>query len=413
MQSQAAFPATALHELLRTLKIVIEKSFERVPSNRPKKLMPQQPTIFLALTDDWELRGDGSGDPGQLQFEPLRKLLRIYKDNGVTSTFNVEVMQQLTFREFQEKAPELKPLADAWDDAVRDAFRHCQDIQLHIHPQWSNATYRDGRWCLPGDWALPRHDVKAARSMLERSKHYLEGLLQPLDRNYKCVAFRSGSSCIAPSSFALSLLAELGIVFDMSIVGGLRANTRNLQMDYSQCEESFLPFYPRLDDARKVSDKVEPIICVPIFHFYLSRRQTFKQVLSKVAQKLETTLSSHTNGEGYSQEQWAEVGRSSRSKLAYDKAIKPCLTGKYMVSDLSQMNYAALKEMLAAIRSRARQSGLSELPVILTGHSKYMKDFSGVESFVRDVSQAPDIKFATLTDIATKLRAGHFAVRSL
>jgi hypothetical protein len=249
--------------------------------------------------------------------------------------------------------------------------------------------------------------------MLERSKRYLESLLQPLDRNYKCVAFRSGSSCIAPSSFALSLLTQLGIVFDMSIIGGLRVNTRNLQIDYSQCEESFLPFYPRLDDARKVSDKVEPIICVPIFHFYLSRRQTFKQVLSKIRQQLGTTVSSATDGEGYSQQQWAEVGRSSKFKVAYDKAIKPCLTGKYMVGDISQLDYAGLREMLAAIRLRARQSGLKELPVILTCHSKYIKDFSGIESFVRDVSKAPDIKFATLSDIAAKLQGGHFAVRSL
>jgi hypothetical protein len=248
--------------------------------------------------------------------------------------------------------------------------------------------------------------------MLTRAKQYLENLLQPLDPNYECVAFRSGSSCIAPSSFALTLLAQLGIVFDMSIIGGLRVNTRNLQMDYSECEEDFLPFYPRLEDARRVSDKAEPIICVPIFHFYLSRRQTIKQVLSKVGEKLGTKLS-HTNGEGYSQDQWAEVGRSSRFQRAYDKAIKPCLSGKYMVGDISQMNYSALREMLAAIRSRARQSGINELPVILTCHSKYIKDFSGIESFVRDVSKAPDMKFVTLTDIATKLRAGHFAVKSL
>ena len=375
--------------------------------------MSQHPTISLALTDDWELRGDGSGDPEQLQFEPLRKLLSIYGENGARTTFNVEVMQQLAFREFQTTVPALKPLADAWDDAVREAFRQGQDIQLHIHPQWSKATYREGRWHLSGDWALPRTDVNTVRSMLERSKRYLENLLQPLDSDYKCVAFRSGSSCIAPSSFALPLLTELGIKFDMSIIGGLRVNTRNLQIDYSPCEESFLPFYPRLDDARKVSNKPEPIICVPIFHFYLSRRETFKQVLSKISQKLGNTLSSQTDGDGYSQEQWAEVGRSSRFKLAYDKAIKPCLSGKYMVGDLSQLDYAGLREMLHAIRFKARQSGLKELPVILTCHSKYIKDFSHIESFVRDIAKATDIKFATLTDIATKLEAGHFAVRSL
>jgi hypothetical protein len=375
--------------------------------------MDPEPRIYLALTDDWELRGDGSGDPEQLQFEPLRKMLRIFSDYVVRSTFNVEVMQQLTFRKFQTDFPELKPMPDAWDDAVREAFRQRQDIQLHIHPQWSTANYHEGKWTLSGNWALPQHDVNTAQDMLVRSKQYLEDLLVPLEPNYKCVAFRSGSSCIAPSSFALTLLAQLGIVFDMSIIGGLRVNTRNLQMDYSECDEDFLPFYPRLDDARLVSDKVEPIICVPIFHFYLSRRQTTKQIVAKVAGKLGRKIKSQASDEGYSQQQWAEVGQSSKLQLAYHKALKPCLTGKYTVGDISQLNYPALREMLTAIRLRMRQSGVSQLPVILTCHSKYIKDFSAIELFVRDVSKAPDIEFATLTEIAAKLQAGHFAVKSL
>jgi len=377
--------------------------------------MMSEPTIYLALTDDWELRGDGSGDIRKLQFYPLRKLLSIYGNYDVRSTFNAEVMQQLTFRHFQTKHPELKPLADAWDDAVCEAFQKGHDIQLHIHPQWSRATYQDGRWHLSGDWALPSYDQSTAHSMLAQSKNYLENLLRRLDPTYKCVAFRSGSSCIAPSPFALSVLAQLGIVFDMSIVGGLRVNTRNLQMDYSQCEESFLPFYPCMDDARKVSEKAEPIACLPIFHFYLSRRQSFKQVLSKSMQKVGRKLSSdgltNKDSEDYAR-QWVEVDRSTRFKRAYDKAIKPCLKRKYMVADLSQLNYAGLKEMLTAIRVRTRQLGFRELPVILTCHSKYIEDFRAIESFVGDVSKAPDIKFATLSDIARKLQAGDFAIRT-
>jgi hypothetical protein len=344
----------------------------------------------------------------------LQKLLRIYSNYGVRSTFNVEVMQQLTFRHFQTAHPELKLPADAWDEAVREAFQKGHDIQLHIHPQWSKPTYEDGRWTLSGNWALPLHDQSTARSMLEKSKNYLESLLRPLNPAYNCVAFRSGSSCIAPSSFALSLLAQLGIVFDMSVVAGLRVNTRNLHMDYSQCEEEFLPFYPCMDDARKVSDKVEPIVCIPIFHFYLSRRQSFTQVLSKGRQRVRVNLSSSattSNEDADYSSQWIELGRSSRLKLLYDKAIKPCLSGKYMVADLSQLTYAGLKEMLVAIRARAQRSRLSALPVILTCHSKYISDFSAIESFVRDVSKAPDIEFATLTDIARKLQAGEFVVK--
>ena len=373
------------------------------------------PKIFLALTDDWELRGNGSGDVSQLQFAPLRQLLGIYEQYGVRSTFNVEVMQQLTFRKFQEEYPELERLADEWDDHVREAFRQGQDIQLHIHPQWSTAHYQNGKWRLSGEWSLLKYDADSAWQMLWESKEYLEDLLRPLDPAYRCVSFRSGSSCIAPSSFALELLARLGIVFDMSIIGGLLVNTAHVQIDYTHCEEGFLPFYPRMTDARRVSNKPEPIVCVPIFHFHLSRYRAFRQTFSKTWQKAgqRMTAAGKGNGDGdnYSSREWAEIGRTSTHARIYDKAIKPCLAGKFEVGDTSRLGYGALREMLEAIRAMARASGLRKLPVILTSHSKYIKDYGAIERFVREVSSADDMEFATLSQLATKLQAGEFPIK--
>ena len=373
------------------------------------------PKIYLALTDDWELRGNGSGDVSQLQFAPMKQLLSIYGQYGVRSTFNVEVMQQLTFRKFQDRYPELKRLADEWDDHVREAFKHGQDVQLHIHPQWSTAHHENGKWKLSGEWSLLNYDADTAWQMLSQSKKYLEDLLGPLDPAYRCVSFRSGSSCIAPSSFALELLARLGIIFDMSIVGGLRVNTAHVQIDYTHCEESFVPFYPRMSDARRVSDKTEPIVCVPIFHFYLSRYRAFRQTVSKTWQKAgqRMTAGVTTNGddEHYATREWAEIGRTSTYARIYDKAIKPCLSGKYEVGDTSRLDYGGLREMLEAIRAMARTSGLQELPVILTSHSKYIKDYDAIERFVSEVSSADGIEFATLSQLAAKLQAGEFPIK--
>src|ERR1700692_1652991 len=53
-----------------------------------------KPTIHLALTHDWELRGDGSGDIEQIQFAPLRRLLEIYAQAGARTTILPDVMQQ-------------------------------------------------------------------------------------------------------------------------------------------------------------------------------------------------------------------------------------------------------------------------------------------------------------------------------
>src|SRR5574338_316494 len=205
-------------------------------------------TIHLALVDDWELSGNGSGNIRQLQFEPLRRLVSSYDRLGIHGSFNAEVMQQLTFRQHQHQHKDLEVLADEWDETVRQTFRQGHDIQLHIHPQWWNAEYQDGRWKLSSDWSILNYARADALQMLQRGKDYLENLLKDLDPNHRCVSFRSGAWCIAPSPHMLQLLADVGIVFDMSIVAGVKYDTRNIKLDYTCCEEDFLPYYPLMTD---------------------------------------------------------------------------------------------------------------------------------------------------------------------
>ncbi len=377
-----------------------------------------RPTIYLALTDDWELRGDGSGEIEAIQFQPMRELVSLYQKYDVRATFNAEMMQQLAFRKNQERHPELKTLADLWDAHVTEAFRQGQDIQLHLHSQWSQAQYEDGKWKLNGDWSILNYEPEVARDWLAAGKEYLENLLRPVDPAYRCVAFRAGSLAIAPSPHMLELLAGLGIEIDTSIVGGLRVETRNLQLDYTNCEESFLPFYPRMDDARKVSDKTEKIICVPIHHFYGSRPQVFKQILSigwrKSMQRLKRAAKKDGLAtESYAQQEWADVRRSSKLAVIYDKALKPCLKGKHLTSDFSRLNHSFMREMLRAIRRQATATGFEKVPVVLTNHSKYMEDYAPLESFLKEASGADNIRFVTLSELAGKLQAGEFNIKKL
>ena len=128
------------------------------------------------------------------------------------------------------------------------------DIQLHVHPQWQNAEYHDGRWKLTSDWSILNYSREEARRMLQRSKDYLENLLKEIDPDYRCVSFRSGAWCIAPSPHMLELLVELGIVFDMSIVAGVKYDTRNIKLDYTGCEEEFFVLENHTKDIQNFSD---------------------------------------------------------------------------------------------------------------------------------------------------------------
>jgi hypothetical protein len=375
------------------------------------------PTIYLAFVDDWELSGNGSGDVRELQVRPMRELVRIYNAHGIRGSFNAEVMQQLTFRKFESEHPELKGLADEWDAALRETFKQEHDVQLHVHPQWNDAQYEHGEWRLTSDWSILNYEVDAAYLMMSAGKEYLERLLRPINPAYACVSFRSGSWCIAPSPHMLKLLVKLGIVFDMSIVGGVRYETKNINLDYTNCEETFLPYYPVMTDARKVSEKPEPIICLPTNHFYGSRRQVFKHHLSKALGKVKQRVTrnaapqqSSRSVEAYGHE-WAQTSHASTLTRLYEKGVVPYLKGKHLISDIAQLDYALLKEMLASIRQRARSSGQREVPVILENHTKDIRDFSDIEHFIRDVSEAPDIKCLTLTELARELQAGRFQIK--
>jgi len=372
------------------------------------------PTIHLAFVDDWELSGDGSGDPRELQFAPMRRLVEIYNAHGIRGSFNAELLQQLAFRRFQEAHPELKAWADEWDEAVREAFRSGHDVQLHIHPQWSRAEYEDGKWKLNGDWSILNYPREEARALLARGKEYLENLLRPLNPNYAAVSFRSGSWCIAPSPFMLQLLADFGIVFDMSIVGGVRYDTRRIKLDYSNCEEDFLPYYPTMTDARRVSSKPEPIVCIPTNHFYSSRTMTLRHHARKIAAKMKgrsaTEQPSVRSVATYGHE-WAQTSHDSTWRRVYDKGVVPYLKGRHLISDLAQLDYSLMSEMLQSIRRRALTSGLKDVPAILENHTKDLHDFSHIERFIAEIASAPDIRCVTLTELARDLQAGRFSIK--
>jgi hypothetical protein len=165
-----------------------------------------------------------------------------------------------------------------------------------------------------------------------------------------------------------------------------------------------------------VSRQQEKIICVPTHHFYGSRRQVFKHHLSTVWRKARQKIApaeakaASPGVESYYQE-WGQTNHASPIIRIYDKGVVPYLKGKHLISDIAQLDDALLSEMLRAIRSRAALTGLASVPVILTNHSKDIKDFGPIERFIGKAAKAEDIEFITLTDLARKLQDGVFPIR--
>jgi len=371
-----------------------------------------KPTIHLALTHDWELRGDGSGDIEQIQFAPLRQLLDIYAKAGARTTILPDVMQQLAFRRFESKHPNLKTRADSWDEHARAAFRRGHDIQLHLHPQWRNAEYANEVWELSGAWSILKYDRETAYAMIAEGKEYLERLLRPIDADYQCIAFRAGALAAAPSAHLFKSLASLGMQLDVSIAAGVVVSSQNLQLDYGNCDETFLPFYPMMEDARRVSDKREPIVCVPLNHFYGSRGTVTRQNLSLAWRELRRRSAESGPAKSLGAPAAPSIRQPSKVGLAFEKLILPAVKRKHFVADTGRLNYPLMREMLSSMRRRAHESGLAEVPVVLTNHPKDIRDLAAIERFVQEASEAEDIRFITLSELAGRLRSGEFKVRT-
>jgi hypothetical protein len=380
-----------------------------------------QTMIHLAFVDDWEVRGNGTGDPRVLQFEPMRKLVRIFDRHGIRGSFNAEVMQQLAYREQQNRFPELKVIADEWEQVVTESFRQGHDIQLHLHPQWLGASYQGhGNWKLGGDWSILNYPPRQIRAMLVAGKQYLETLLRRIDQAYSCVSFRAGSWCAAPSDSLMSILSELGFVFDMSIVAGIRNDTPQVKLDYTQCQEPFLPYYPDMKDARRVSSSRQPLVCIPTNSFSGARVALFRRDLGKARVALRPKIEALRNrstgtppslSRGRSSDEWTNKGESGAVGFL-KRMLKRYFLGQVHIADLSRLNYPMMRQMMAHIRRQAARSELPNIPVILENHTKDIRDFSDIERFVADVALFPDVKTVTLTEVAHGLRNGTFKARA-
>lgn len=380
-----------------------------------------QPMIHLAFVDDWEVRGNGTGDPRVLQFEPMRKLVKIFNKHGIRGSFNAEVMQQLAYRSQQECFPELKAIADEWEEVVTESLRQGHDIQLHLHPQWLGASYEGrGDWKLGGDWSILNYPPQQVRAMLVAGKEYLETLLRRTDPKYACVSFRAGSWCAAPSDSLMPILSELGFVFDMSIVAGIRNDTPQVKLDYTQCEEPFVPYYPDMTDARRISHSVEPIVCIPTNSFSGARFALFRRDFGKAYSALRRIVHSLRNGNGgapppsargRSGDEWTNKGESGAVGFL-KRIVKRYVLGQVHIADVSRLSYAMMRQMMAHIRRKAAKSGLPSIPIILENHTKDIRDFSDIERFVADVARSQDVKTVTLSEIAHGLRNGTFKARA-
>jgi hypothetical protein len=307
--------------------------------------------ILIILTDDWELRGKGFGSVLDMQYKTAVELMNLYRRFGIKSTFYIEVMQQMAFERYKNKYKDIKEQVYIWKEAVSIMISEGFDIQLHIHPQWHNAYYDGRNWKLDNRWSITLYSNNQIKSFIEDSMEYIYSEFSGI----KPVAFRAGAwGACCPSRVLFESLEKNGIKVDTSVLNGRISKDKFINVDYTNLESPYLPYYPDYDDIRKVSNKETGIVEIPTQsinnNLIFKSRKAFKRMMS--------LRSNNFRAKDYPLlSKIEEIEMDSREN-------------NYIAMDLSIMDDYALIIGIDTIIKRALRASLKTIPLIITNHTK-------------------------------------------
>lgn len=363
-------------------------------TTKPKK-------FCILFEDDWEVQGNGLGNVASHQYLPTLFFMKLAKKLGIKVTFMVEVLQQLIYNQNLHRDYDLTLQKRLWDDTVRLMQEYGFDVQLHLHPQWNNPTYKDGFFHLSNGWNIGRYDKEFKFKVIGESVKYLEDLLRPINPNYKVVAFKGGSWGLQPSGDLLTALSDNGV----KVVMGVRKNMKipNVGLDYTTLEEERLPYYPVFEDLNKVSSKKEKIVIIPlqpyspdIFKMVGLGIDEFKNRISK------RDAVYHLYGQKVPQEIKSLSPLLEHSKLHF--GYRPYRTHLKM----GNQPFSYLKASFKNVINNLQKIDSPRIPIIIECHTKLFANYyADIEKFLYFLKENYDdvVDFGDLTSFSKELES--------
>jgi hypothetical protein len=328
--------------------------------------------IECIFTIDYEIYGNGTGSLMDLVHDPAKRLQAIF------DKWNARFVNFVEVAEFEKiEAFGTDPAIGMVKQQIRDLHENGFEIGLHLHPQWCNARYEQGRWVLDATeynlCTLPRNRIA---KIVDQSLGYLRHVLDQPD--FSPLSFRAGNWLFQPTSTAASVLSEHGIKVDSSVFkGGVQ---RNHKLDYRPALKNGY-YWPFGDNANRPDGNgawIEvPIYTemVPSWRMTTSKRMSFGGNVGMAGQGLKR-----------------KVNRAlDFLRLRYPRKF-----------DFCRMTLDEMTAMIDRVMHEDRKSPEVYRPLVAIGHTKDLNDFQAVDAFLAFL-RAKDIGVRTFSDIYSKL----------
>jgi len=308
--------------------------------------------IECIFTIDYEIYGNGEGSLRELVYEPTKRLMAIFKKWDARFVVFVEAAELEKISEYHAD--------NAIEDVrrqVRELYEQGYEIGLHLHPQWYNARYENGRWLLDySEYNLCMLTRERIVWIVDRSIAHLRELLGADD--FTPVSFRAGNWLFQPTQTAAAVLAKAGIKIDSSVFkGGLQ---RKHRLDYRPSLRNGY-FWPFRNDVN-VHDRKGLLIEIPI---YTTMVPIWKMFTSKRIELQRRSYASSTD---------ARSGISryfDYMRFTYPKKFDYC-----------RMTFDELVSMVDKVIEDDRKAPDVQRPLVAIGHTKDLFAVDVIDKFL-------------------------------
>lgn len=316
----------------------------------------------LFFTLDYEIHGNGDGNPYELMVEPTYRLMTLLEKYGQKLTIMADVAEILCFKRYAaETGHDDYHVADI-EAQLCEAIKRGHDVQLHVHSSYFKAVHKNGAFdqCIE-EYNMAALPIERIDEMVAQCVTYLEDLLRPVKKDYKVWLFRAANWSMMPTENLYRVLVKHGITHDTSVFkGGVQGG--NVCYDYRNAYDNLLAYPASMTNINERDEKGK-LIEMPIytemrpFWDFVTPMRVFRMIRAKF----------HKHKHSAANEARATaISSGDNRKLS----LKSFFRLSPLKMDFNQVNSRGLKRMMKNVMRRADDAMKDNVDVILIGHSK-------------------------------------------
>ena len=329
----------------------------------------------LIWTLDYEIHGNGDGNPMELMVEPTYRLMNLLEKYHQRLTIMADVAEILCFKRYLAETGRDDYHVAEIEEQLRDAIRRGHEVQLHIHSSYFKAVHNGHSFdqCIE-EYNMAALSIERIDEMVTEGVTYLEKLLKPVKKDYKVWLFRAANWSMMPTENLYKVLVTHGITHDTSVFkGGVQGG--NVCYDYREAYDNLFA-YPASAKNINARDERGEIIELPIytemrpFWDFISVVRIFRMIRAKFHKHKKNQERLAMSDERLAMKKNADKNDNRHVSLKSFFRLSP------LKMDFNQVNSRGLKRMMRNVIRRVERDNrlaISDerlVDVVLIGHAK-------------------------------------------